>query len=531
MRTVILVFGVLLATAPALVAQTLVEAVNLPAGTALTTGGSRPWVVDTAQSLDGAAAKTGAITHNQTSSLSITITGPAMVSYWNRVSTELEFDYLRVYDNSVELPALRSSGEVPWTQRTFLIGSGTHVIKWEFSKDEIDDEAGLNAVWLDQITTSAVDQGAPLIVTQPRRTGVEEGATATLTVEAGGLPPLQYQWRRGGVPLSGQTGAELTIPAFNGSLSGMYDCVVTNTLGSITTNEVSLDVVAHGAALDDVTRSWYGHGEVYWQPDTMEKIAGASSLRSGAIGDSQRSEFTASFTGPGTLRYWRKVSTEEGFDFLRVRVNGNLVHEVSGLRNWEAASLSLPAGTNKVSWSYEKNERFIFLDDAIWIDEVRMLYGRQNWLDASFTPEQLANPAVSGWQADPDHNGLANAFEYLLGRDPLSQAPAPSGWLQAQKGPLSGPGSGVDLLGLLLELPLTLPDDVTLVVENSETLMNWLPLASKTGNGPWTPLNGGLISEDPVVDGRISTRVYHPDPADLSSPTRFLRLKVHLPAP
>lgn len=528
MRAVILVLGVLLAMTPGLAAQTLVEALNLPAGTPLTTSSSRPWTVDTASSIDGTSAKSGAISHNQSTWLTITLTGPASVSYWNRVSTELGFDYLRVYDNGIELPALRSSGEVPWTQRTFLIGAGSHVIKWEFSKDEVDDEAGLNAVWLDQVTTSPVDQGPPLIVTQPKRTGIEDGAPASLTVEAGGLAPLQYQWRRGGVPLSGQTHAELQLPAFNGSLTGMYDCVVTNTLGSVTTNEVSMDLVTHGPALDDVTRAWYGHGEAYWQADIMEKVAGSSSLRSGAIGDSARSEFKATFTGPGTLRYWRRLSTEEGFDFLRVRVNGTLVHEASGLRGWESATLVLPAGTNTVSWSYEKNERFTFLDDAVWIDDVRLLQGSQNWLEASFTPTQLADPQVSGWTADPDQNGLPNAFEYLLGRDPWSHAAAPAGWLQVQNEPPGGTG----LPELLLELPLSLPDDVVLVAEHAETLTGWQPLAQKAGNAPWSALNGGTITEDAAQAGKVGVHIRSPIvPGGFPAASGFFRLQVHLTAP
>lgn len=527
MRAVILFLGLLLAMTPEMAAQTLVEALNLPVGTPLTTGGSKVWLVNATNSMDGTSAKSGAITHNQSSSLSVTITGPASVSYWGRVSTELGFDYLRVYDNGIELPALRSSGEVPWTQRTFLIGSGSHVIKWEFSKDEVDDEAGLNAVWLDQVTTSPVDQGPPLIVTQPRRTGIEDGAPASLTVEAGGLAPLQYQWRRGGVPLGGQTSAELTFPAFNGSHTGMYDCVVTNTLGSVTTNEVSMDLVTHGPALDDVTRAWYGHGEAYWQPDIQEKVAGSSSLRSGAIGDSARSEFKASFTGPGTLRYWRRLSTEEGFDFLRVRVNGTLVHDVSGLRGWESATLALPAGTNIVSWNYEKNERFTFLDDAVWIDDVRLLQGSQNWLEASFTPTQLADPQVSGWTADPDQNGLPNAFEYLFGRDPLGHAAAPAGWLQAQHETPGSPSTPE----LLVELPLTLPDDVVLVAEHAETLTGWQPLTQKAGNAPWSALNGGSITEDVAEAGKIKVHIRPPIAPGAPAYSGFFRLRIELTAP
>ncbi len=530
-RIGIMILGGFLALPDMLDAQTLAGSVNLATGTDVTTGGSKSWVVDTSSSLDGVSARTGTITHNQSSWLSVTVTGPASVGFWSRVSTEPLFDYLRVYDNGVELEALRISGEIPWSQSTFHVGTGSHVIRWEFRKDEADDEAGDNAVWLDQITIAPVDQGAPIIVTQPQRTGVEAGAPATLAVSAAGLAPLQYQWRRGGETLTGQTNAQLLLPVFGTDEVGMYDCVVSNSLGSATTSEASLDMVSHGTALDDVTRFWYGHGQVFWQPQTEEGVAGDSALRSGAVADSEKSQFSASFTGPGTLRYWRKLSTEEGFDFLRVRLNGNVIHEVSGLRDWEAASLVLPAGTSTVSWSYEKNERFTFADDAVWIDEVRLLQGQQSWLAAWFTTAQLADPTVSGWSADADHNGLANGFEYLLGRNPLSHLAAPSGWFQAQIGPLEGPGSGPDRFGLLLALPLTLPEDVMLVVEHSEAFQGWSPLAQKTGNAPWTAVNGGLIFEGDASEGRILHRVCHPDTAQVMPSSRFLRLRLELLAP
>lgn len=531
MHVWIIAIGGFFALQTLLPAQTLGEAANLPGGVPFSTGGNKPWGVDVSGSLDGVSVRSGAITHNQSSWLSVTVTGPASIGFWSRISTEPLFDYLRVYDNGVELEALRASGEMPWTRFTFLLGPGTHVIRWEFRKDEADDEAGANAVWLDQITIAPVDQGAPVIVTQPQRTGVEAGAPATLVVSAAGLAPLQFQWRRGGATLTGQTNTQLLLPVFGAAEAGLYDCVVSNSLGSTTTSEVSLDMVSYGAALDDMTRFWYGHGQVFWQPHAEEGVAGDSALRSGAVADSEKSQFSASFTGPGTLRYWRKLSTEEGFDFLRVRLNGNVIHEVSGLRDWEAASLALPAGTNTVSWSYEKNERFTFADDAVWIDEVRLLQGQQSWLAAWFTTAQLADPTVSGWSADADHNGLANGFEYLLGRNPLNHLAAPSGWLQAQIGPLGGPGSGPDRFGLLLELPLTLPDDVLLVVEYSEALEGWLPLAQKTGNASWTAVNGGMVMESPANEGLIKTRVCHPDTAQVMPSSRFLRLRLELLAP
>lgn len=512
----------------AALAQTLPEALGLVDGASVSSGGGMAWMVDSGVSLDGASVRSGAISHNQSSWIQMAVNGPGLLTYWQRVSTEPDFDYLRVFQNGQEVSSLRASGEIPWTKQTLSLSTGPHVIKWEFAKDEADDEAGANAVWLDQVALSPADQGRPVIVTQPERTGAEAGAAITLSVSAVGLAPLQYQWRRAGTTLDGQTNSQLIVTGIGAGQVGVYDCVVTNSLGSVTSVPAYLGLVSHGAALDDVTRAWYGQGEMFWQPQTVERIAGTSALRSGVLADSEKSQFRASFSGPGTLRYWRKLSTEEGFDYLRVRLNGNLVHEVSGLRDWEPASVVLPAGNSTVSWSYEKNERFAFGDDAVWVDQVRMLQGKQSWLEASFTAEQLADSTISGWAADPDDNGLANAFEYLFGRDPLSRLVEPLGWLQAVVGPLEGPGSGPDRFALLLKLPLTLPEDIMLVVEYSEFLGSWLPLAQKSGNNSWSPVNGGLVSQSVANEGLIVTRVGQPAPLGVAQPAGFLRLRLQL---
>jgi hypothetical protein len=83
----------------------------------------------------------------------------------------------------------------------------------------------------------------PSITTQPADTTVAAGRTARFTVTATGAAPLSYQWRKNGQNITGATRAFYTTPpttiADNGSL---YSVVVTNKLGSITSEDATLTV-------------------------------------------------------------------------------------------------------------------------------------------------------------------------------------------------------------------------------------------------------------------------------------------------
>jgi hypothetical protein len=80
------------------------------------------------------------------------------------------------------------------------------------------------------------------IVTPPSSQVVTQGSTAVFTVVADGSPPLSYQWRKDGSPISAATASAYQIDGVRTSNAGNYDVVVTNQFNSVTSSVATLTV-------------------------------------------------------------------------------------------------------------------------------------------------------------------------------------------------------------------------------------------------------------------------------------------------
>ncbi len=83
---------------------------------------------------------------------------------------------------------------------------------------------------------------APQITTQPSGATRCVGQSWTVCVGASGTPAPAYQWRKFGVPIPGATSSCYTIPSVTQANTGDYDCVVTNSCGSVTSAVATLTV-------------------------------------------------------------------------------------------------------------------------------------------------------------------------------------------------------------------------------------------------------------------------------------------------
>ena len=114
-------------------------------------GGTLPWTIDNSTYYSaGYSARSGAISHSQTSTMETTrvLTAPGELSFWYKVSSESGYDKLRFYVDGTRQNEW--SGTVDWTQATYNLASGTRVLKWEYVKDG-SVSSGSDCAWVDDI--------------------------------------------------------------------------------------------------------------------------------------------------------------------------------------------------------------------------------------------------------------------------------------------------------------------------------------------------------------------------------------------
>jgi len=95
------------------------------------------------------AAKSGLITHNQTTSLELTVeTSFDTISFARKVSSEGNWDFLRFYIDDVEID--KWSSEQDWLVVEYTITEGQHTFKWSYTKDG-SASSGSDCGWIDAI--------------------------------------------------------------------------------------------------------------------------------------------------------------------------------------------------------------------------------------------------------------------------------------------------------------------------------------------------------------------------------------------
>ncbi len=84
---------------------------------------------------------------------------------------------------------------------------------------------------------------APVIVVQPQSQSIVLGQTASLSVEAGGSPPLSYQWFFITNSIAGASGSSLVLTNVQLTNAGEYSVIVSNAAGTATSSNAVLTIL------------------------------------------------------------------------------------------------------------------------------------------------------------------------------------------------------------------------------------------------------------------------------------------------
>lgn len=204
----------------------LAEAVNTCGVDWSSGGNSNPtyWEGESSVTHDGqAAAQSGALYSGQESWMQASVIGATNISFWWKVSSQTNNDYLEFCVNGVL--ATRISGEAGWQSNSFSLATPTNVVQWRFARAGNSSPQGQNRGWVDQVTFEPV---APTL-SRPTLTGGQVLTSGAFQLSFSGPEGQSYKVLAStNLSLPAASWTVLTSGTFGASAASFSDSPATN---------------------------------------------------------------------------------------------------------------------------------------------------------------------------------------------------------------------------------------------------------------------------------------------------------------
>ncbi|HRY98596.1 MAG TPA: C25 family cysteine peptidase, partial [Bacteroidales bacterium] len=222
-----------------------------------------------------------------------------------------------------------------------------------------------------------------------------------------------------------------SIALHSGVQSGNYTA---NRVYYLTIGEVSEDFET-----GDFSRfAWSFGGNANWQTVQTLPYEGNYCARSGVIGHNAAShlEITLNVLAQDTLSFYRKVSSEDGYDFFSFWIDGDKKDEWAGEVPWGKVSYAVSPGLHTFKWEYAKDYMLASGSDCAWLDYITFPPVNMGSAPLSVTAVAVPSSYCEGGSAQLSSfvNGSAGAVTY-------SWAPASGLSDHALANPLATPAS------------------------------------------------------------------------------------------
>ena len=118
--------------------------------------------------------------------------------------------------------------------------------------------------------------------------------------------------------------------------------------------------------------NWQNSGNNFWVIDNSNAFQGSYCAKSGEISNYQTSEIevTLEIISDGEISFWKKVSSESSYDYLRFYIDDNEQSKWSGTVDWSQETFGVTSGVHTFRWAYTKDMSVSSGDDCAWIDDI-----------------------------------------------------------------------------------------------------------------------------------------------------------------
>ena len=342
--------------------------------TIFTFGGSADWTRVSGGAYDqDYSMKSGSISDNQTSTMqtSLNITSAGNISFYKKVSSESSYDFLKFYIDGTEEGSW--SGAVDWSQESYAVTTGVHTFKWEYSKDGSGTGGSQDCSWVDYIELPQYQELDSYTitgtVTDQTSANPIEGATITIA----GTNYTGTTIANGTYSIADVTEGSYEIKA---SASGYSQSIQNVAISETNFENIDFELnISNAESFEDgIPADFTFSGNANWTRENDKAYDGTWSMKSGDISDNQSSimEVTKN-TNAGTISFYKFVSSENNYDYLRFYIDGVQKGEWSGtsITTWENASYAVTAGTHIFKWEYSKDVSGTGgSQDCAWVDYI-----------------------------------------------------------------------------------------------------------------------------------------------------------------
>jgi uncharacterized repeat protein (TIGR02543 family) len=225
---------------------------------------------------------------------------------------------------------------------------------------------------------------------------ISNNGNSTLTVSSISYPSgFSGDWTNGSVASGGSQDVTVTFSPTEAATYGGTITVDSDRTSGTNTASCSGTGMAGPCSLADAVDApiltMATGGQADWFCQTGRTQDSVDAAQSGFITHDQQTWMQTIVTGPGTISFWWKVSSEASGDFLGFSIGGAKQDSISGDVGWEQRSFPVPAGQQVLEWTYTKNSSLGGGDDAGYVDQVV-------WVaePLTYTVTYDANQATSG---------------------------------------------------------------------------------------------------------------------------------------